>query len=174
MEQMEQIVNHVENRVRSLGENEVSTNLIGEYVMEDLVDLDEIAYIRFASVYRQFKDMSVFLKSCKISWIKQKKIIKRIIKKTIKKQKEAFPWKMLGKSFNQKYLPRKKSGSAERQQERLAVSLSATNRRRSLEYLFHPVIRNLSRIWQGPEGMHADLLSSLGCGIPQFYDARKS
>lgn len=62
MEQMEQIVNHVENRVRSLGENEVSTNLIGEYVMEDLVDLDEIAYIRFASVYRQFKDMSVFLK----------------------------------------------------------------------------------------------------------------
>ena len=43
-------------------ENEVSTTLIGEYVMEDLVDLDEIAYIRFASVYRQFKDMSVFLK----------------------------------------------------------------------------------------------------------------
>ena len=36
MEQMEQIVNHVENRVRSLGENEVSTNLIGEYVMEDI------------------------------------------------------------------------------------------------------------------------------------------
>ncbi|EOT43227.1 MULTISPECIES: transcriptional regulator NrdR [Enterococcus] len=62
MEQMEQIVDHVENRVRSLGENEVSTTLIGEYVMEDLVDVDEIAYIRFASVYRQFKDMSVFLK----------------------------------------------------------------------------------------------------------------
>ena len=53
MEQMEQIVTHVENRVRSLGENEVSTTLIGEYVMED---------IRFASVYRKFKDMSVFLK----------------------------------------------------------------------------------------------------------------
>ena len=62
MEQMEQIVDHVENRVRSLGENEVSTTLIGEYVMGDLVDVDEIAYIRFASVYRQFKDMSVFLK----------------------------------------------------------------------------------------------------------------
>ncbi len=58
---MEQIVDNVENRIRSLGENEVSTNLIGEYVMEDLVNLDEIAYIRFASVYRQFKDMSVFL-----------------------------------------------------------------------------------------------------------------
>ncbi|MHC5248023.1 transcriptional regulator NrdR [Enterococcus sp. LJL120] len=62
MEQMEQVVDDVENRVRSLGENEVSTNLIGEYVMENLVNLDEIAYIRFASVYRQFKDMSVFLK----------------------------------------------------------------------------------------------------------------
>ncbi len=62
MEQMEQVVDQVEHRIRSLGENEVSTNLIGEYVMEDLVGLDEIAYIRFASVYRQFKDMSVFLK----------------------------------------------------------------------------------------------------------------
>ena len=62
MEQMEQIVDHVEARVRALGENEVSTNLIGEYVMEDLKDVDEISYIRFASVYRQFKDMSVFLK----------------------------------------------------------------------------------------------------------------
>ncbi len=61
MEQMEKIVDKVENRVRSLGENEVSTTVIGEYVMEYLVDLDEIAYIRFASVYRQFKDMTVFL-----------------------------------------------------------------------------------------------------------------
>ncbi|MBP1044550.1 transcriptional repressor NrdR [Vagococcus sp. BWB3-3] len=62
MEQMEQIVDQVENKVRGLGENEVSTTKIGEYVMEDLVNLDEIAYIRFASVYRQFKDMGVFLK----------------------------------------------------------------------------------------------------------------
>lgn len=62
MEQMEQIVDHVEQRVRELGENEISSNLIGEYVMEDLKEVDEIAYIRFASVYRQFKDMSVFLK----------------------------------------------------------------------------------------------------------------
>lgn len=61
MDQMEQVVERVETRVRNIGENEVSTNLIGEYVMEELVNLDEIAYIRFASVYRQFKDMSVFL-----------------------------------------------------------------------------------------------------------------
>ncbi|MGX4686121.1 transcriptional regulator NrdR [Vagococcus sp. JNUCC 83] len=61
MDQMEQVVERVETRVRNIGDNEVSTNLIGEYVMEELVNLDEIAYIRFASVYRQFKDMSVFL-----------------------------------------------------------------------------------------------------------------
>ncbi len=62
MEQMEQIVDHVETKIRELGENEVSSTQIGEFVMEDLKDVDEIAYIRFASVYRQFKDMSVFLK----------------------------------------------------------------------------------------------------------------
>lgn len=60
MEQMEQIVDHVENRVRSMGENEMPTSKIGEFVMEDLMSVDEIAYIRFASVYRQFKDMNEF------------------------------------------------------------------------------------------------------------------
>ncbi|KFN91251.1 ribonucleotide reductase transcriptional regulator [Tetragenococcus muriaticus PMC-11-5] len=62
MEQMEQIVDHIESRIRELGENEISSTQIGEYVMEDLKDVDEIAYIRFASVYRQFKDMSVVFK----------------------------------------------------------------------------------------------------------------
>lgn len=62
MDQMEKIVDQVERKIRETGESEIPTNLIGEYVMEYLVDLDEIAYIRFASVYRQFKDMSVFLK----------------------------------------------------------------------------------------------------------------
>jgi len=62
MEQMESVVDHVEARVREMGDKAVSTNQIGEFVMEELVNLDEIAYIRFASVYRQFKDMSVFLK----------------------------------------------------------------------------------------------------------------
>lgn len=62
IEQMETIVDRVENKVRLTGESEISTDLIGEYVMEYLSEVDEIAYIRFASVYRQFKDMSVFLK----------------------------------------------------------------------------------------------------------------
>ena len=61
MEQMEKIVDHVERRVREKGVTEISSTVIGEYVMEDLAQVDEISYIRFASVYRQFKDMSVFL-----------------------------------------------------------------------------------------------------------------
>lgn len=62
MEQVERMVDEVENKVRSLGESEVSTTLIGEYIMERLAEVDEVAYIRFASVYREFKDMDFFLK----------------------------------------------------------------------------------------------------------------
>lgn len=62
MEEITKIVDEVESKVRTLGENEVSTQLIGEYIMGLLADVDEISYIRFASVYRQFKDMSVFMK----------------------------------------------------------------------------------------------------------------
>jgi len=62
MEQMQGIVDTVENRLRAIGENEVSSQAIGEYVMNKLADVDDVAYIRFASVYRQFKDMSVFMK----------------------------------------------------------------------------------------------------------------
>lgn len=61
MEQMTKIVEQVENRLRAIGENEVSSQAIGEYVMTLLADVDDVAYIRFASVYRQFKDMSVFM-----------------------------------------------------------------------------------------------------------------
>ncbi|MGX7420127.1 transcriptional regulator NrdR [Carnobacterium gallinarum] len=62
MEQVERMVDEVENKVRSLGESEVSTTLIGEYIMQRLAEVDEVAYIRFASVYREFKDMDFFLK----------------------------------------------------------------------------------------------------------------
>ncbi|KRN26745.1 transcriptional regulator NrdR [Secundilactobacillus similis DSM 23365 = JCM 2765] len=65
MDVMTKVVDEVENEIRALGENEVSSQLIGEYVMKRLADIDEISYIRFASVYRQFKDMSVFLEELK-------------------------------------------------------------------------------------------------------------
>ncbi|KRM89777.1 transcriptional regulator NrdR [Liquorilactobacillus vini] len=73
MDKITQIVDQVETKIRSLGENEVSSQLIGEYVMGLLADVDEISYIRFASVYRQFKDMSVFMKELKEMMARDKK-----------------------------------------------------------------------------------------------------
>ncbi|WEV45861.1 transcriptional regulator NrdR [Streptococcaceae bacterium ESL0687] len=58
IEDMENAVERVEQKVRLLGENEVKTDIIGGYVMDELADLDEITYVRFASVYRSFKDVS--------------------------------------------------------------------------------------------------------------------
>lgn len=64
-EQMEKMADEITHELNSLGENEVSSTLIGEYVMNKLAYLDEIAYIRFASVYRQFKDIGVFMNEMK-------------------------------------------------------------------------------------------------------------
>jgi transcriptional repressor NrdR len=60
-EQMENTVDIVEHHIHRFGQAEVTSAQIGEFMMEKLANLDKIAYIRFASVYRQFKDMSVFL-----------------------------------------------------------------------------------------------------------------
>ena len=62
LSQLEQIVNEVEHTINQEGENEISSMLIGEMVMDYLAKIDDIAYIRFASVYRQFKDRKMFLK----------------------------------------------------------------------------------------------------------------
>ena len=61
MERLTKMTDKVEKKVRSLGENEISSQLIGKYVMNELKDVDEVAYIRFASVYRQFKDVDAFM-----------------------------------------------------------------------------------------------------------------
>lgn len=63
-EQLERAVNGVVRRLESLGENEVSTQIIGGMIMDALASLDEVAYVRFASVYRDFrgaKDFSEFI-----------------------------------------------------------------------------------------------------------------
>ncbi|KRM68129.1 transcriptional regulator NrdR [Apilactobacillus ozensis] len=73
MSEMTNIVDHVENKIRSTGDNEVSSQIIGSYVMNELADIDEISYIRFASVYRQFKDMTVFYNELKGVMEKDKK-----------------------------------------------------------------------------------------------------
>lgn len=62
MEQMEAVVDEVEREIRKRSENEIPSTQIGEYVMERLAKIDDVAYIRFASVYRQFKDIEVFMK----------------------------------------------------------------------------------------------------------------
>lgn len=55
------IVEKVEKMVHSSGEDEISSRRIGEMVMQELKALDEVAYVRFASVYRQFTDVSSFM-----------------------------------------------------------------------------------------------------------------
>ena len=55
------LVDNVETKVFANGEREVSTKQIGQYVMEELMKIDEVAYVRFASVYRSFTDVDTFL-----------------------------------------------------------------------------------------------------------------
>lgn len=58
---LEEVVADIEGKLRQSGVAEVPSQEIGEMVMERLVDIDEVSYVRFASVYRQFKDINVFV-----------------------------------------------------------------------------------------------------------------
>jgi len=62
MDKVEGMVGEVERIIQRNYEKEVSSAAIGEFVMKQLHDLDEVAYVRFASVYRQFKDINQFMK----------------------------------------------------------------------------------------------------------------
>lgn len=62
VEQLEAIVSEVEKEMRSQAYAEIASRDIGESVMEQLYPVDEVAYVRFASVYRQFKDINMFMK----------------------------------------------------------------------------------------------------------------
>lgn len=55
--EIEEIVNRIEQKVRSQSDNEINSEYIGSLVMDELAELDEITYVRFASVYRSFKDV---------------------------------------------------------------------------------------------------------------------
>ncbi|MBQ9544491.1 MAG: transcriptional repressor NrdR [Clostridia bacterium] len=65
LSQMEATVSQVEAALTNSGVNEVSSDQIGNLVMEKLKSLDEVAYVRFASVYRQFKDVNTFMDELK-------------------------------------------------------------------------------------------------------------
>jgi len=60
--QLEVIVSDVEREIRNTASAEVESRIIGELLMEHIYPVDEVAYVRFASVYRQFKDINMFLK----------------------------------------------------------------------------------------------------------------
>ncbi len=62
VEMLEVIVSEVEKEVRTTAQAEVESREIGELVMSQLYPVDEVAYVRFASVYRQFKDIDMFMK----------------------------------------------------------------------------------------------------------------
>ncbi len=61
IETLEKIVDEIENMLQNSLDREVPSSLIGKYAMEKLKGVDEVAYVRFASVYRQFKDINTFM-----------------------------------------------------------------------------------------------------------------
>jgi transcriptional repressor NrdR len=60
--QMEDVANRIEQQIINTMEREIPSSKIGEFLMEELKILDDVAYVRFASVYRQFKDLDTFIK----------------------------------------------------------------------------------------------------------------
>ncbi len=65
-EQLDQLLDNIEAILRNKSSTEISTQVIGELVMKKLKSVDQVAYIRFASVYRQFEDPSSFVEEIKI------------------------------------------------------------------------------------------------------------
>ncbi|MCK4840226.1 MAG: transcriptional repressor NrdR [Desulfobulbaceae bacterium] len=66
MAEIEEFVDAMEIELQGLGEREISVDLIGERIMVGLRNMDEVAYVRFASVYRQFKDLGEFMDELKL------------------------------------------------------------------------------------------------------------
>ena len=74
IEEIDKIVNKIKESIESSMEKEIESSRIGEYIMEELKTLDEIAYVRFASVYRQFKDINGFIDEINEFMSKQKDV----------------------------------------------------------------------------------------------------
>lgn len=65
VKKLESVVDKIENAIEKSGRMEIPSSEIGTYVMSELYELDEVAYVRFASVYRKFKDISEFISEVK-------------------------------------------------------------------------------------------------------------
>ena len=61
LSQIEEMVDHIEAKIQSMLDREITTRQIDELAMEEIKAVDEVSYVRFASVYRQFKDINTFL-----------------------------------------------------------------------------------------------------------------
>jgi len=73
LEKIEDLVSSIEHAIQRTTDKEISSQRIGELVMEKLKLLDDVAYVRFASVYRQFKDVNQFMEELKTILKKNKK-----------------------------------------------------------------------------------------------------
>lgn len=62
---IQKIINEIETQIFAIEEKEIASSVIGEIVMEKLKDVDPVAYVRFASVYREFKDVNTFMQELK-------------------------------------------------------------------------------------------------------------
>lgn len=60
IEVIESVISRIKHKLQSMGEREIKTLVVGELVMEELREVDEVAYVRFASVYRRFQDLNEF------------------------------------------------------------------------------------------------------------------
>ena len=65
MDQIEGVISYIENEINKNYMTEIETRLISEMIMDKLKDIDEVSYVRFASVYRQFKDINTFVNELK-------------------------------------------------------------------------------------------------------------
>ena len=65
MEEIERCIDRIETKIFNLEQKEVESSVIGEIVMDELKSLDQVAYVRFASVYREFKDVNIFMDELK-------------------------------------------------------------------------------------------------------------
>jgi transcriptional repressor NrdR len=63
--QISEMIEDIENQIFNMEEKEIDSSIIGELVMDKLRDVDQVAYVRFASVYREFKDVNTFMHEIK-------------------------------------------------------------------------------------------------------------
>ena len=68
--QIEDLVSKIQLKIIAKGSSEIDSDIVGRYVMSELKKLDEVAYVRFASVYMTFKEVNEFFKSLENEWVK--------------------------------------------------------------------------------------------------------